>query len=46
MALGGKPKYALRTGGQEDAVPFGPEVQDRPAFCPDSFLRVEHTPVP
>ena len=46
MAPGGKPKAALGTGGQEDAVPFGPEAQDRPAFCPDSFLRVEHKPLP
>ncbi|KAF2369259.1 hypothetical protein BSL88_16710 [Acinetobacter baylyi] len=41
MAPGGKPKSALGTGGQGDAVPLGPETQDRPAFCPDSFLRVE-----
>ena len=26
------------------AVSLGPEAQDRHAFCPDSFLRVEHAP--
>ena len=46
IAPGGKPKSALGTGGQGDAVPLGPEAQDRPAFCPVSFLRVELTPSP
>ena len=46
MASGGKPKCALGTGGLGDAVPLVPEAQDRPAFCPDSFLRVEHAPLP
>ena len=45
MAHGGKPKTALRTSGQGDAVPLGPEARNRPAFCPDSFLRVEHAPL-
>lgn len=26
--------------------PLGPEAQDRPSFCPDSFLRVENDPLP
>ena len=34
------------TGGQGAAVSLGPEAQDRHAFCPDSFLRVEHAPCP
>ena len=29
-----------------DAVPLGLEAQDRHAFCPGSFLRVEHAPCP
>ena len=28
------------------AVSLGPEAQDRHAFCPDSFLRVEPFPLP
>ena len=46
MAPGGKPTSALGTGGQGDAVPLGPEAQNTSAFCPDSFLRVEHAPLP
>ena len=34
------------TGGQGAAVSLGPEAQVRHAFCPDSFLRVEHAPCP
>ena len=34
----------LGRGGQSAAVSLGPEAQDRHAFCPDSFLRVEHAP--
>ena len=30
------------TGDQGAAIALGPEAQDRHAFCPDSFLRVEH----
>ena len=43
--LGGKPTSALWTGGQGDAVPFGPEAQERPSFS-DSFLRLAHAPLP
>ena len=35
-----------REGRQGVAVSLGPEVQDRHAFCPDSFLRVERSPCP
>ena len=34
------------TGGQGSAVSLDAETQDRDAFCPESFLRVEHTPLP
>ena len=43
--FGGKPTSALWTGGQGDAVPLGPEAQERPSFS-DSFLRLEHAPLP
>ena len=46
MAPGGKPKCALAICGQGDAVSLGPEAQDRHAFGPDSFLRVEHARLP
>ena len=36
--------YAPGTGEQGAAVSLGPEAQDRHAFYPDSFLRVEHAP--
>ena len=35
-----------RTGGQGAAVSLSPKAQDRHAFCPDSFLRVEPFPLP
>ena len=44
-APGGKPTSALWTGGQGAAVLLGPEAQNRPAFCLDSF-RVEHALLP
>ena len=46
MAPGSMPKSALRAVVRGDAVPLLPEAQDRPAFCPDSFLRVEHATLP
>ena len=46
MVPGSKPKSALRTVVQGDAVPLGPDAKDRPAFFPDSFLRVEHASLP
>ena len=46
ISPGGKPRSAFGTGGPGDAVFLGPEAQDRRAFCPDSFLRVVHEPLP